>query len=80
MLKKQVRFGKRWLVFIYFYPGAAANRVASEACVQARNEGRDLSREGGDVIREACKWSPELSAACEVWKEIKFEFETIDKL
>ena len=61
-------------------PGAAANRVACEACVQARNEGCDLSREGGDVIREACKWSPELSAACEVWKEIKFEFETIDKL
>lgn len=54
--------------------------MASEACVQARNEGRDLSREGGDVIREACKWSPELAAACEVWKEIKFEFETIDKL
>lgn len=48
--------------------------------MQARNEGRDLSREGGDVIREACKWSPELAAACEVWKEIKFEFETIDKL
>ena len=45
-----------------------------------RNEGRDLSREGGDIIREACKWSPELAAACEVWKEIKFEFETIDKL
>nr|YP_010700482.1 ribulose-1,5-bisphosphate carboxylase/oxygenase, large subunit [Strombomonas costata]WCH63621.1 ribulose-1,5-bisphosphate carboxylase/oxygenase, large subunit [Strombomonas costata] len=61
-------------------PGAAANRVASEACVQARNEGRDPSREGGDIIREACKWSPELAAACEVWKEIKFEFETIDKL
>lgn len=37
-----------------YNPGAAANRVASEACVQARNEGRDLSREGGDVIREAC--------------------------
>uniref|UniRef100_A0A0E0DZ03 Ribulose bisphosphate carboxylase large subunit C-terminal domain-containing protein n=1 Tax=Oryza meridionalis TaxID=40149 RepID=A0A0E0DZ03_9ORYZ len=27
-------------------PGAAANRVALEACVQARNEGRDLAREG----------------------------------
>jgi ribulose-bisphosphate carboxylase large chain len=51
------------------YPGAAANRVALEACTQARNEGRDLAREGGDVIR-AGKWSPEL-AACEVWKEIK---------
>jgi hypothetical protein len=23
---------------------------------------------------------PELAAACEVWKEIKFEFDTIDKL
>jgi ribulose-bisphosphate carboxylase large chain len=61
-------------------PGAAANRCALEACTQARNEGRDLAREGGDIIREACKWSPELAAACEVWKEINFEFETIDKL
>jgi len=61
-------------------PGACANRVALEACTQARNEGRDLAREGGDVIREAAKWSPELAAACEVWKEIKFEFETIDTL
>ncbi|KAK7233549.1 hypothetical protein RIF29_47438 [Crotalaria pallida] len=26
-------------------PGAVANRVALEACVQARNEGRDLARE-----------------------------------
>jgi ribulose-bisphosphate carboxylase large chain len=61
-------------------PGACANRVALEACVQARNEGRDLAREGGDIIRAAARWSPELSAACEVWKEIKFEFETVDKL
>jgi len=52
-------------------PGAVANRVALEACTQARNEGRDLAREGGDVIRAACKWSPEVAAACEVWKEIK---------
>jgi len=61
-------------------PGACANRVALEACVQARNEGRDLAREGGDVLRAATKWSPELAAACEVWKEIKFEFDTVDKL
>ncbi|RYR68897.1 hypothetical protein Ahy_A03g015396 [Arachis hypogaea] len=26
-------------------PGAVANQVALEACVQARNEGRDLARE-----------------------------------
>ncbi|KAK9660937.1 hypothetical protein RND81_O172900 [Saponaria officinalis] len=39
----------------------------------SRNEGRDLAREGNTIIREASKWSPELAAACEVWKEIKFE-------
>ncbi|KAF6165445.1 hypothetical protein GIB67_017927 [Kingdonia uniflora] len=61
-------------------PGAIANRVALEACVQARNEGRDLAREGNEIICEACKWSPELAAACEVWKEIKFEFEAMDTL
>jgi ribulose-bisphosphate carboxylase large chain len=27
-----------------------ANRVALRNCTQARNEGRDLAREGGDVI------------------------------
>ncbi|AGY56915.1 form I ribulose bisphosphate carboxylase large subunit [Gloeobacter kilaueensis] len=61
-------------------PGATANRVALEACVQARNEGRNLMREGGDIIREAARWSPELAAACELWKEIKFEYETVDTL
>ncbi|KAG4183302.1 hypothetical protein ERO13_A09G101500v2 [Gossypium hirsutum] len=61
-------------------PGAVANRVALEACVQARNEGRDLAREGNEIIREASKWSPELAAACEVWKAIKFEFDAVDKL
>ena len=60
--------------------GAAANRVALEACVQARNEGRELEREGGDVLRAAAKSSPELAAAMETWKEIKFEFDTVDKL
>uniref|UniRef100_A0A0E0R9A4 Ribulose bisphosphate carboxylase large subunit C-terminal domain-containing protein n=1 Tax=Oryza rufipogon TaxID=4529 RepID=A0A0E0R9A4_ORYRU len=58
-----------------YAPRAAANRVALEACVQARNKGRDLAREGNEIIRSACKWSPELAAACEIWKAIKFEFE-----
>ncbi|KAF4362561.1 hypothetical protein F8388_011388 [Cannabis sativa] len=38
---------------------------------------RDLARVGNEIIRETCKWSPELVVACEVWKEIKFEFEWI---
>jgi ribulose-bisphosphate carboxylase large chain len=37
-------------------------------------------REGGDIIREACRWSPELATACELWKEIKFEFEAQDTI
>ncbi|KAF8016616.1 hypothetical protein BT93_H1976, partial [Corymbia citriodora subsp. variegata] len=45
-------------------PGAVANRVALEACVQARNEGRDLACESNEIIREASKWSPELATAC----------------
>uniref|UniRef100_A0A2K1RA66 Ribulose bisphosphate carboxylase large subunit C-terminal domain-containing protein n=1 Tax=Populus trichocarpa TaxID=3694 RepID=A0A2K1RA66_POPTR len=55
-------------------------RVALEACVQAHHERRDLAREGNEIIREASKWSPELAAACKVWKEIKFEFQAMDTL
>ncbi|KAI4298049.1 hypothetical protein MLD38_040513 [Melastoma candidum] len=55
-------------------PGAVANRVALEACVQARNEGRDLAREGNEIIREASKWSPELAAACEMCKVATSEY------
>ncbi len=60
--------------------GAAANRVALEACVQARNEGRELEKEGKDILLKAAKHSPELKMAMETWKEIKFEFDTVDKL
>ena len=60
--------------------GAVASRVALVACVQSRNEGRDLAREGNEIIRAAIKWSPKLAAACEVWKEIKFEFPAMDIL
>ena len=62
--------------------GAAANRVALEACVEDRNKNgaEGLEKRGGDVLRQAAKSSPELAAAMETWKEIKFEFDTVDKL
>ena len=60
--------------------GAAANRVALEACVKARNAGREIEKESRDILLEAAKHSPELAIALETWKEIKFEFDTVDKL
>jgi ribulose-bisphosphate carboxylase large chain len=60
--------------------GAAANRVALEACVEARNQGRDLEREGKEILVAAARSSAELKAAMDTWKEIKFEFDTVDTL
>jgi len=54
--------------------------VALEACVQARNEGRQIEREGKEILTAAAQHSPELKIAMETWKEIKFEFDTVDKL
>ena len=58
--------------------GATANRVAVEAMIQARNEGRDYFQEGPDILARAAKGCPELNAALEVWKDITFEFESTD--
>ncbi len=60
--------------------GATANRVALEASVLARNEGRDLLAEGGDILKEAARFSPELQKALETWQDIRFDFETVDAL
>jgi ribulose-bisphosphate carboxylase large chain len=60
--------------------GATANRVALEAVVQARNEGRDLVSEGPEILRHAAKNSPELDAALEVWQEITFDHQAVDHL
>ncbi|ULB12097.1 form I ribulose bisphosphate carboxylase large subunit (plasmid) [Cereibacter azotoformans] len=60
--------------------GACANRVALEACVQARNDGRNLEKEGKEILTKAAQTSPELRMAMETWKEVRFEFDTVDKL
>ena len=60
--------------------GATANRVALEACVQARNEGRELAFEGREVLTRAAARSPELGAALDTWREITFDFATVDTL
>jgi ribulose-bisphosphate carboxylase large chain len=58
--------------------GAAANRIAVEAMVQARNEGKDYLNEGPEILAKAAKWSPSLHKALEIWKDITFNFESTD--
>ena len=58
--------------------GATANRVAVEAMIKARNEGRDYLKEGRDILKEAAKRSPELQSALDVWGDVTFEFESTD--
>jgi ribulose-bisphosphate carboxylase large chain len=60
--------------------GATANRVALEAVIQARNEGRDVAAEGADILRKAATHAPELRSALETWQDVRFEFEPTDNL
>jgi ribulose-bisphosphate carboxylase large chain len=58
--------------------GATANRVAVEAMIQARNEGKDYFQEGPDILQRAARGCPELDAALDVWKDITFDFASTD--
>ena len=58
--------------------GATANRVALEAMVKARNEGRDLMAEGPDILRAAAKRSRELDMALSTWGDVTFDFQSTD--
>ena len=50
--------------------GATANRVALEAMVLARNEGRNIMEEGKDILKQAAKNCLPLKQALEVWKDV----------
>jgi ribulose-bisphosphate carboxylase large chain len=58
--------------------GATANRVALEAMVLARNEGRDLWHEGPTILAEAARHCAPLKAALDVWGEVSFNYESTD--
>ncbi|MFI0448691.1 form I ribulose bisphosphate carboxylase large subunit [Actinomadura sp. 6N118] len=58
--------------------GAAANRVALEAMIKARNEGRDFLAEGTEILRAAAKHSRELDVALSTWGDITFTYESTD--
>jgi ribulose-bisphosphate carboxylase large chain len=58
--------------------GAEANRVAVEAMIKARNEGRDVLAEGEEVLRLAGRHSPALQAALDTWGSVTFDYASTD--
>jgi ribulose-bisphosphate carboxylase large chain len=58
--------------------GATANRVATEAMIKARNEGRDFLAEGEDILRGAARRCQPLQVALDTWGEITFTYESTD--
>src|SRR3954469_5143535 len=59
-------------------PGATANRVALEAMVLARNEGRDIWNEGPQILADAARGCAPLRAALETWKDVTFDYASTD--
>jgi ribulose-bisphosphate carboxylase large chain len=58
--------------------GATANRVALEAMILARNEGRDYVREGPAILKQAAQKCAPLQAALDTWGDITFEYQSTD--
>ena len=58
--------------------GATANRVALEAMILARNEGRDLWAEGPDILVAAARHCRPLRAALDTWGDVTFDYTSTD--
>ena len=58
--------------------GAVANRVALEAIVKARNEGKDIANEGPEILRRAAQSCTPLKAALDTWGDISFNYTSTD--
>ncbi|MEQ8517376.1 MAG: form I ribulose bisphosphate carboxylase large subunit [Chromatocurvus sp.] len=60
--------------------GATANRVALEAMVLARNEGKDIWNEGPDILQQAANSCRPLAAALDTWGDVTFDYTSTDTL
>ena len=58
--------------------GAEANRVATEAMIKARNEGRDFLKEGDDILKNAAKHCKALTVAMDTWGDVTFDYTSTD--
>ena len=60
--------------------GATANRVALEAIIKARNEGKDIWQEGPQLLANAAKTCTPLRAALDTWKDVTFDYASTDSV
>ena len=60
------------------HAGATANRVALEAMVKARNEGRDIVNEGPQILATAAASCRPLAQALDTWKDVSFNYASTD--
>jgi ribulose-bisphosphate carboxylase large chain len=58
--------------------GAQANRVALEAMVFARNEGKDIMAEGVQILEKAGRTCQPLAQALTLWKDVTFDYASTD--
>ncbi len=58
--------------------GATANRVALEAMIRARNEGRNIMEEGPEILERAARGCAPLKAALDTWRHVTFDYESTD--
>ncbi|HUR40088.1 MAG TPA: form I ribulose bisphosphate carboxylase large subunit [Verrucomicrobiae bacterium] len=58
--------------------GATANRVALEAMVKARNEGKEIEHEGPEILQNAARHCRPLQQALDIWKDITFNYTSTD--
>jgi len=58
--------------------GAVANRVALEAMVKARNEGRDIGNDGPAILQKAARSCTPLAQALDTWKDVSFNYASTD--
>jgi ribulose-bisphosphate carboxylase large chain len=58
--------------------GATANRVALEAMVLARNEGRNIMEEGPEILNQAGRSCLPLRQALDTWGDVTFNYTSTD--
>src|SRR3984893_4706270 len=60
--------------------GATANRVALEAIIKARNEGKNIWSDGPQILANAAKTCTPLRAALDTWKNVTFDYVSTDSV